>query len=94
MEFKDKEIEAFWLNPYKNIPLSVPPDLRKVLFRKLQLLDAASSIRDLMIPAGNHLEKLVGNRKGEYSIRVNYQWRLCFIWTDQGAIGVELDDYH
>ena len=94
MEFKDKDIEAFWLDPVNRVPQRVPPDLRKMLFRKLQLLDAASHINDLRIPPGNHLEKLVGDREGHYSIRVNLQWRLCFFWTVHGAEGVEFDDYH
>jgi len=94
VNFKDKDIEAFWFDPDNNIPLRVPPDLRKTLYRKLQLLDAASHINDLRVPPGNHLEKLSGKRGDQYSVRVNKQWRLCFIWTVNGAEGVEFDDYH
>jgi len=94
MYFKDKDIESFWFDPDNSVPLRVPPDVRKTLFRKLQLLDAACHINDLRIPPGNHLEKLVGQRAGQYSIRVNRQWRLCFEWTARGIEGVEFDDYH
>lgn len=61
--------------------------------RKLEMLDAAASPEDLRIPPGNHLEKLVGNRAGQYSIRINEQWRICFEWND-GAHNVEIVDYH
>jgi len=94
MEFRDKDIELFWEDPDDNVPLRVPADLRKMLYRKLQLLDAASHINDLRVPPGNHLERLTGNRKGQFSIRVNRQWRLCFTWTPNGAERIEFDDYH
>jgi proteic killer suppression protein len=58
------------------------------------LLDATYSIKDLRVPTGKHLEKLVADRENQYSIRMNKKWRLCFIWTQNGAEGVELDDYH
>ena len=93
MEFKDKDIEAFWANP-GNTPARVPTELRKLLYRKLQLLDAASSLDDLKAPPGNHLEKLLGKREGQYSIRVNKQWRLCFKWTSRNVEGIEFNDYH
>ena len=93
MNFKDKDIEAFWNDP-ACAPARVPSDLRKVLYRKLQMLDAAASIGDLKVPPGNRLEKLAGARAGQYSIRVNQQWRLCFIWTNSGIQGVEFNDYH
>lgn len=89
MDFKDRDIESFWHDPEKNVPLRVPAELRKTLYRKLQLLDAAAQINDLRTPPGNRLEKLKGNRKGQHSIRVNEQWRLCFVWTRNGAEGVE-----
>jgi len=66
---------------------------RKAL-RKLLILDAAERLEDLRIPPGNQLEKLVGNRKGQYSIRVNDQWRLCFRWEEGDAYEVEIVDYH
>jgi proteic killer suppression protein len=66
---------------------------RKAL-RKLLILDAAERLEDLRIPPGNQLERLVGNRKGQYSIRVNDQWRLCFRWEGGDAYEVEIVDYH
>jgi toxin HigB-1 len=65
-----------------------------VLERKLAMLDAASTLSDLRIPPGNQLEALKGNRVGQHSIRVNDQWRLCFVWTDAGPTNVECVDYH
>lgn len=62
--------------------------------RKLQLLEAAVRLEDLRIPAGNRLEGLKGDRKGQHSIRINDQWRLCFRWKDGGAEDVEIVDYH
>ena len=94
MQFKDRDIERFWQNPDSNIPRRVPPDCRKTLYRKLQMLDAACDIRDLRVPPNNRLEKLKGNREGQYSIRINNQWRLCFSWTKEGAKEVEFCDYY
>ena len=65
-----------------------------MLYRKLQMLDAANTIQDLRIPPSNHLEKISGNRSGQYSIRVNKQYRLCFIWNGFEALEVEFVDYH
>ena len=94
MEFKDRALELFWIDPNNNPPRSVPPELRRKLYRKLQLLDAAFDLRDLRIPPSNHQEKLKHDRSGQYSIRVNDQWRLCFTWTLEGAKEVEFCDYH
>lgn len=71
-----------------------PPDLQRVMLRKLVQLDAATTLDDLRIPPGNRLEKLVGDRTGQYSIRVNAQWRICFRWTGHDAHDVEIVDYH
>jgi proteic killer suppression protein len=62
--------------------------------RKLLLLDGAVSLSDLRSPPGNHLEALKGDRKGQHSIRINDQWRICFVWRDGGAEDVEIVDYH
>ena len=62
--------------------------------RKLLLLDAADCVEDLKIPPGNRLEKLSGNRKGQHSIRINRQWRICFRWKGTDAFDVEIVDYH
>ena len=62
--------------------------------RKLELIHVAKGLDDLRISPGNRLERLVGDRRGQYSIRVSAQWRICFVWSDGGADGVELVDYH
>jgi toxin HigB-1 len=66
----------------------------RAALRKLLILDAAESLVDLRIPPGNRLEKLAGNRLGQYSVRVNDQWRVCFRWHDGDAYDVEIVDYH
>jgi proteic killer suppression protein len=70
------------------------PDVLKAGLRKLRILDAATSIEDLRSPPGNRLEKLLGNRAGQWSIRVNAQWCICFRWRDGDAHDVEMVDYH
>jgi proteic killer suppression protein len=67
---------------------------RKALERKLVYLDSAGALRDLACPPGNRLEKLSGDRAGQYSIRINDQWRICFTWRDDGPHDVEVVDYH
>ncbi len=66
----------------------------RVAFRKLAILDAAACLNDLQVPPGNRLEPLRGNRHGQHSIRINDQFRLCFIWTEAGPEEVEIVDYH
>jgi len=65
-----------------------------VATRKLAMLNAATELRDLRSPPGNRLEPLQGNRAGQHSIRINDQWRICFVWTDAGPMQVEIVDYH
>ena len=62
--------------------------------RKLSQLDAAQTLDFMRAPPGNHLEALKGDRRGQHSVRINVQWRICFVWTDTGPIGVEIVDYH
>lgn len=93
MEFKDADIRDFWEGGNLS-PRRVPPDVRKTLMRKLQVLDAAFDLADPRVPPGNRLEELIGSRKGQYSIRVNRRWRLCFVWADGEAKEVEFVDYH
>lgn len=69
-------------------------DLQRIANRKLLMIDAAETINDLRIPPGNRLELLQGSRKGQHSIRINQQWRICFRWTPAGPIDVEITDYH
>jgi toxin HigB-1 len=68
--------------------------ISKAIARKLDMLDAAPTLATLRSPPGNRLEALKGDRAGEYSIRVNQQWRVCFVWTETGPDRVEIVDYH
>ena len=89
--FRDAQTEAlFQRRPIKRLARS----LQRAALRKLVLLDAATSLEDLRIPPSNRLEKLVGDRTGQYSIRINDQWRICFEWSDGDAYEVEIVDYH
>ncbi|WP_304930874.1 type II toxin-antitoxin system RelE/ParE family toxin [Brevundimonas sp.] len=72
----------------------MPGDIQNVALRKLAALDAAERLDDLRRPPGNQLEALKDDRKGEHSIRINQQWRVCFRWTDGGCEDVEICDYH
>ena len=69
-------------------------NIEVVAMRKLAMLNAATRLDDLRIPPANRLEALKGNRKGQHSIRINDQWRVCFVWTDTGPDAVEIVDYH
>ncbi len=69
-------------------------NIERVARRKLLQLHAAAELASMRIPPGNQLEALKGNRKGQYSIRINDQWRICFVWKSDGAYGVEIVDYH
>ena len=69
-------------------------DIQRTALRKLLIIDAAELLDDLRVPPGNRLEKLKGNRKGQYSIRVNDPWRICFVWSDGDAYDIEIADYH
>ena len=69
-------------------------EVQKVALRKLRMLDAATSLDDLRLPPGNRLEKLRGDRAGQYSIRINTQWRICFRWRSGHTYDVEVVDYH
>ncbi len=73
--------------------LKIPQDIQEVARRKLRMLEYAVELNDLKIPPANRLEKLKGDRKGQYSIRINQQWRICFIWNTN-AYNVEIVDYH
>lgn len=71
-----------------------PVEIFDVAKRKITMLNSVYSMDDLRVVPGNRLEKLKGDRKGQYSIRINNQWRICFNWTDQGPANVEIIDYH
>lgn len=72
----------------------IPTELQRTAARKLEMLDAATSMQALLAPPSNRLEKLKGDRAGEYSIRINRQWRVCFRWSGTDAFDVEIVDYH
>jgi proteic killer suppression protein len=93
VSFRDDWLRAFFVEDVRS--KRIPPDLEGRLFRKLQMIDDATTDQDLRVPPSNHFEKLSGNLKGFHSIRVNKQWRLVFRWDgEQGeATGVYLDDH-
>jgi proteic killer suppression protein len=68
--------------------------IQRTALRKLLILDAAETLDDLRVPPGNRLEKLLGDRTGQHSVRINQQWRICFLWTAAGPEEVEIVDYH
>ncbi len=89
--FKDLEAQRL----FHRIPSrKIPSDLQRAALRKLRMLNQAKTLEDLRIPPGNCLEALQGSRQGQYSIRINNRWRLCFIWDDENAFEVEIVDYH
>jgi toxin HigB-1 len=88
--FKCKDTEALFNG--RNVPRF--RNVQRQARRKLLMLNAAPELASLKVPPGNHLEPLVGNRKGQHSIRINDQWRLCFVWQANGAAFVEIVDYH
>lgn len=75
-------------------PKGFPADLVSRAERRLRAVSSASELNDLRSPPGNHLEKLSGNRSDQHSIRINDQWRICFVWREGGADNVEIVDYH
>ncbi|HVR74338.1 MAG TPA: type II toxin-antitoxin system RelE/ParE family toxin [Planctomycetota bacterium] len=89
--FGDKETERLFSRDRSR---RFPQDVQRSMQRKLEMLDAAEGLQDLRIPPANRLERLSGDRRGQYSIRVNDQWRVCFIWKDGDAHEVEITDYH
>jgi len=89
--FADRDTERLFVRqPGRRLP----PTLHRAMLRKLLLLDGAESLADLRSPPGNRLERLRGTRAGQYSIRINDQWRICFSWRDGDAYDVEIVDYH
>jgi proteic killer suppression protein len=89
--FKGRATERlFHREPVKRLG----PDVQRVALRKLRMLDAATVLEDLRVPPANRLEKLKGERAGQFSIRVNQQWRVCFVWRSGHAFDVEIVDYH
>ena len=91
LSFKDKETELVYNEQFSK---KLPHDIQRTALRKLIILNYAVSLEDLKIPPGNKLEQLLGNRKGQHSIKINDQWRVCFTWKNNNAHDVEIVDYH
>lgn len=89
--FRDEEAEKIF-NRQRSRKL--PPDIQQVALRKLRMLNRAQTLQDLRVPPANRLERLGGDRMGQYSVRINSQWRICFEWEDGDALNVEIVDYH
>jgi proteic killer suppression protein len=89
--FRDRETEKVWKG---KISRRLPQDIQAIARRKLRMLNNARKLDDLRIPPANRLEALKGGRKGQHSIRINDQWRICFVWFTPNAHDVEIVDYH
>lgn len=89
--FRDKEAERVWNG---QVSRKLPRNIQQVVRRKLRMLNNAATLEDLRIPPANRLEALKGTRRGQHSIRVNQQWRVCFRWSAGNAFDVEIVDYH
>ena len=89
--FKDRDAERLFRRERVK---RLGPGVQRVALRKLRMLDAATVLEDLRVPPANRLEKLKGDRAGQFSIRVNQQWRVCFVWRSGHAFDVEIVDYH
>ncbi len=89
--FADKDTERIWRRERSK---KLDQGNQRAALRKLLILDAAETLDDLKVPPGNRLEKLRGDRAGQHSVRINQQWRICFLWTAAGPEDVEIVDYH
>ncbi len=89
--FADKETQKIWNEQHSK---RLPADIQQQALNKLAMISQASSLDDLKIPPANRLEALKGNRSGQFSIRINQQWRICSRWKDDDAHDVEITDYH
>jgi toxin HigB-1 len=89
--FRDREAEKIFNREYSK---RLPTDIQQIALRKLRMLNRSVTINDVRIPPANRLEKLKGGREGQYSIRINDQWRICFEWHANDAFKVEIVDYH
>jgi len=91
VDWKCNETEKIWKGTRSR---KLPSDIQQVARRKLRMLDAAQALEDCKVPPGNRLEALSGKRKGQHSIRINDQWRICFVWVSGNVKEVEIVDYH
>lgn len=90
-KFAELETEKIWSGRRSR---KLPTAIQAVALRKLRILNNARVLQDLRVPPGNRLEALRGNRAGQHSIRINDQWRICFVWKEGGPADVEIVDYH
>ncbi|MBI4698033.1 MAG: type II toxin-antitoxin system RelE/ParE family toxin [Nitrospirae bacterium] len=93
VSFRDEETELIWTGRFSK-KIKLPSNLHNVARRKLRMIAAATMLQTLRVPPHNRLEALKGNRGGQWSIRINDQWRICFKWKDGNAFDVEIADYH
>ena len=89
--FKCKETQKVYKREFSK---KLPQDIQRASYKKLLMIDASIDIEDLRIPPANRLEKLSGDREGQYSIRINKQYRICFLWENGSAFDIEIVDYH
>jgi proteic killer suppression protein len=91
ISFKDKEAEKIWNG---DVSTKLPFEIQHIVRRKLRMMNNSQNINDLRIPPGNRLEKLQGDLKNKYSIRINDQWRIIFCWDGSNSLEIEINDYH
>jgi proteic killer suppression protein len=91
--FRDEEAELIWIGKFSK-KIKLPPNLHNLARRKLRMIAAANTLEVLKIPPNNRLEPLYHDRKGQWSIRINDQWRICFRWQNGNAYDIEITDYH
>ena len=93
VSFRNEETELIWKGRFSK-KIKLPSQLHNIARRKLRMVAAATTLDTLMVPPNNRLELLKGDRKGQWSIRINEQWRICFKWQNGNAYEVEITDYH
>lgn len=91
VSFADKEAEKIWSGQWSR---KLPQEIQQRVLNKLAMIHRSQDIHDLRVPPSNHLERLSGDRVGQYSIRINQQWRICFRWQNGNAYELEITDYH
>lgn len=91
VSFRDNQTAAIWSGRRS---ARLPGNIQAAALRKLRLINNAKRLDDLRVPPGNRLEALAGDRRGQHSVRINDQWRICFVWKDHNAHQVEIVDYH
>ena len=91
VSFADSETKKIWEGQFSK---KLPPDIQRTARRKMIQIHGSTDIHDLRLPPGNRLHELAGDRKGQYSISINQQWRLCFNWSEGNAYNLEIVDYH